>query len=149
MLRLASRNATPDDGSHTPADREAVKYWLANTKAEFTPRFVKRLRGWLDSLSHRRTIDVLWDWQRRHLLGVTEEDVKAWDRTRNPGAHGHLIGPAPSRDELQTRLDRFHLVLNLMNRVVLQLMGYRGWYVDYARPGWLEVEFPAAPPEAL
>jgi hypothetical protein len=44
-------------------------------------------------------------------------------------------------------MSRYYRMLNLINRIVLHLMGYRGRYVDYAREGWPEVEFPAIQPE--
>jgi hypothetical protein len=33
-------------------------------------------------------------------------------------------------------------VQNLMNRIVLYLIGYHGPYVDYGQPGWPEAAFP-------
>jgi hypothetical protein len=39
-------------------------------------------------------------------------------------------------------LDDHQLVCNLINRIVLALMGYQGQYVKYAKPKWLEEDLP-------
>jgi hypothetical protein len=149
LVRLATQADAGDAGGHTCEDVAAARQWLVANEATLSPRFVARIRGFLGTLNHQRPVDILRRWQRQGLLGVTAEEVAAWQELRNPGAHAGLVGPAADRDELQADATRFARVINLMNRVVLQLMGYRGLYVDYAQPGWPEVEFHAAPPGAL
>jgi hypothetical protein len=129
------------------AAKSAFEAWLNSPPEGLTARLVARLRGFVGMLGQRRPIDVLREWQERGLLGVSKEDVEAWQNTRNPSAHGKLLGPAPNREALQTRMSRYYRMLNLINRILLHLVGYRGRYVDYAQEGWPEVEFPAIPQE--
>jgi hypothetical protein len=147
LLRIAA--GPGGDPGYTPGEMEAVRRWLSENPANLSPRFAARLQGLLGMMGNRRPVDVLRDWQGRGLLGVTAEDVEAWNLTRNPAAHARAVGPADSPAELQAQAARYHRVVNLMNRVVLQLMGYRGRHVDYSAPGWPEVEFPAAPAGSL
>src|SRR5687767_5056594 len=98
----------------------------------------------LSSMGGWRPVDTLRDWADRGILGITAEDIEAWSRTRNPAAHAGLVAPTKDRDETQVLLNRYHRVLNMLNRIVLQLIGYTGQYTDYSRPGWPDVEFPAA-----
>lgn len=147
LIRIASREFSElcqADNSHTTEDLNAIAGWLANTSG-LTDRFVKRVGGFLNALPHKRPIDVLWAWQRNGVLGISPEDIEAWELTRHPSAHAGLAGwPAEERHILQDRMTRFFRVLNLLNRIVLALMNYRGHYVDYSQPGWPETDFPSA-----
>lgn len=53
---------------------------------------------------------------------------------RECAARGHV--------EFQGQLNEFDRVQNLMNRIVLHLLGYTGPYCDYAQPGWPVAPFP-------
>ena len=98
LLRLASRNATPDEGE-PHARRCGGGQGLADGQPGECAQRCDSSDGWMGWPQHARPpgapIDVLYDWHRRSLLAVTEDDIQAWDRTRNPGSHGGLIGPAP------------------------------------------------------
>ncbi|MBI3811365.1 MAG: hypothetical protein HY283_04060 [Nitrospirae bacterium] len=145
LLRLVPPQSFSDaDPGWTPDDRALLEKWLEENKNRLSPRFVNRVNGFMGSLGDKRPKDILWDWQRRGLLGVNDDDIDAWQKTRNPATHGGFSSRPPGPDELQTQFDRFYRVLNLMNRIVLELIGYRGLYVDYARPDWPEIDFPAA-----
>lgn len=139
LLRLASKGLPEKDPGYTPMDRDTLCSWVESKEGSLTKRFLDRVRGFINTLSQRRPIDVLWAWHREGVLGVTPEDIDAWEKSRHPSAHG-AFGPLPDVVQLQRRLDRFHRVQNLMNRIVLHLVGYRGPYMDYAR--WSEAEFP-------
>lgn len=145
LLRLASEGHPEKDSSYTPADRDALLSWVEGAGSSLTERFLKRVHGFINALSQRRPIDVLWSWHREDKLGITLEDIDAWEKSRNPSAHGAFAGPLPEIAKLQRRVDRFHRVQNLMNRIVLHLIGYQGPYMDYAR--WAEDEFPPAKPD--
>jgi hypothetical protein len=140
-----------DGGQNTEADVEALEKWLrtAKDKETITEAFAKRVQGAVRAFMNRRPADVLWDWQRKGLLGVTEEDIDAWKKTRHRAAHGAAVALPEDKRELQEVASRFFREINMINRVVLQLMGYRGLYVDYGSQGWRETEFPAALPESL
>lgn len=146
LLRVASESLSIDDPGYTSADRQALLSWVANQTAHLTKRFLARVGGFIKGLGHRRPIDVLWSWQREGLLGISPEDIDAWEKSRHSAAHGALAGARSGREELQQRFDRFPRVQNLMNRIVLHLIGYRGFYVDYSQAGWPEVEF--SPPKS-
>jgi hypothetical protein len=149
LLRIASPDPGHGDPGFTAADVEAARAWLRGNAGILSPRFAARLGGLLGTLSHRRPVDVLRDWAQRGILGVTSADIEAWNETRNAVAHARMVGPAPSRDELQSQTARFDRLQNLMNRIVLQLMGYDGPYVDYSTPGYQVVAFRTAPADAL
>lgn len=147
LIRMASeqpelQHSEDRDEGFTPADLQAIERWLGSNPAALTTRSVERLRNFLRGLPSRAPSDVLWDWRRKGLLGISREDIEAWKRTRHPAAHAGLIGPIQDRDRLQARVTRFFRVQNLMNRVILRLMNYQGRYVDYSQQGWPEVNFP-------
>lgn len=146
LLRMAAEGSEDSDRGYTERDKAAIEEWLTANNASLSKRFVKRLRGFIGALDHRRPVDILWEWQRSGRLGVTAEDIYAWEKTRNPAAHGSLAGRAPERTELQLQLSRLYRVFNLMNRIVLELIGFEGQYVDYSKPNWPEGDFPPAPP---
>lgn len=146
LLREFQKNtASVEELGYTAADQTSFKRWLVNNPDGLTSRFVSRLSGFLGVIGKRRPVDVLQDWQKRGLLGVTDDDIRAWKGIRNPSTHGYLFGLSLNPADLQTRLSRYYRVVNLINRIVLQLIGYGGRYVDYAHAQWREVEFPAMP----
>jgi hypothetical protein len=149
LVHIASPTTQHHDAGHTPEDRMALHDWLKANEGKLSDRFFARLNGFLKTLDHRRPVDILRSWERRGVLGITRDDVDAWQETRNAATHGRLIFWPTDRDELQRRVTRLTRVYNVINRIVLQLMGYRGSYVDYSSPGWPEVDFPIAPTEAL
>jgi hypothetical protein len=98
---------------------------------------IARLRGFLRGLPSRRPVDILWEWQERGFLGISREDVEAWVETRNPAAHGLAVDPTQAPERLQVRVERFFRLQNLLNRIILKMMGYQGPYVNYSRAGWV------------
>lgn len=150
LLRLAAGSPGSGQQSSLAADRDTFETWLDRNPESLTPHFIARLRGFLGMLNQPpRPVDILRSWRARQLLGVNDQDIEAWSRTRNSSAHAALIAPAPNRDELQNRVTRLDRVVNLINRIVLQLIGYTGNYVDYSQPGHPEVSFQAAAPGVL
>jgi hypothetical protein len=121
LLGIASPDRKCPDPGFTPSDRLMTEQWLSDCGPaggprfpELSPRFIKRIEGFLNSLQHLRPVDILRDWERRGVLGVTNDDIVAWQRTRNAAAHARLAGPVEDRIELQDRLSRYHRVLNLI-----------------------------------
>lgn len=146
LLREASRKRTDTDGSFTDLDVEYLKTWLNSNPGALSPRLVKRLRGYVGTLGHRRPKDILEDWRTRGILGVCREDITAWSEIRNSAAHAESSETGEDRAKLQAQITQYHRVANLINRVVLQLVGYRGAYIDYANL-WQLVDFPATDAE--
>lgn len=130
-------------------DKELLREWLNTNKEQLSASFYNRVHGFLGTLDHRRPGDVLHEWMNRGLLNITKDDIDAWKEIRNPSAHGGMITVDDDRESLQTRWTKYTRVINLMNRIILQLMGYTGQYTDYAQNGWPAVTFPYAGPDAL
>jgi hypothetical protein len=152
LIRRAAQ-AAGAAGAPTENERASLDAWLtANTApngATLSTQFVNRVRGSVTAMNNRRPQDILNDWRAGGLLGVTNEDVQAWRELRNPVAHGGMIEMEGDHPELQAVLNRLTRVLNLMNRITLQMIGYEGPYTDYSLAGWPTVAFPAAPPGSL
>lgn len=149
LLRLARTRAPGARCALAADDMVKLDSYLERNPDELSERTVARMRGQLRSMSDDRPVDILNDWCQRGVLGVAEQDVQAWRGSRNASAHAGFIGPLPEHDKLQHRVTDLIRVQNLVNRVVLQLVGYRGLYTDYASQDWGAVEFPLASPESL
>lgn len=151
LVRLAARREGLPVADPVRRDVQAARDWLDASREGVTTEFANRMSGFLGSVlsAERRTIDVLRDWQSRSILGVSREDVEAWRLIRHPAAHGSMIGREWEFEELDEEVVQLTRLNNLVNRIVLQLAGYRGRYIDYALPGWPLVEFPAADPAEL
>jgi hypothetical protein len=141
LVGLSAATPVNHDRGFCSEDRIAISAWLDSHTRRLSTSFVNRVRGFIAALDHRRPVDVLRDWQREGILSVTDDDIRAWESIRHPAAHGRLQLDARSENEVQALLNAFHRVLNLINRIVLQLVGYEGAYVDYAQPGWPETPF--------
>jgi hypothetical protein len=136
MLSLVQQAAHHVDPGFTPDDRAALEGWLRDNPGSLSARGATRLRSWLGNMNQRRPRDILQSWLTRGILRVTSEEVEAWDRTRPRAAHGGLNAPAPSREELQDRVSRFHCLINLINKFTLAMIGYQGEFIDYGSAGW-------------
>ncbi len=141
LLRVAAGTMGPTQPQIDPADLTAFRAWLATEPPGFSPQFLNRLNGLIGMFNNLSANDIFRDWISRGLVGVTMEDLQAWSEMRNPSVHGRL-SDAGSRDELQTRVVRHARVQNLLNKIILQLMGYTGMYIDYAQSGYLPAQFP-------
>ena len=117
-------------------------------KAEkYSTEFVTRLEHFLPTMNNPRAKDILLDWHKRRVLGVSDKDAKAWGDIRNPAAHGRSSDKPPTPDELQENLHGLHRVANLVNKLVLQAMGYSGKFFDFSV--WNIQDFPLAEPSTL
>jgi hypothetical protein len=141
LLRVAAETMGPTQPQADPEDVAAFQNWLSGPPSKLSQPFLSRLNGLLGMFRNLSVAEIFRDWAGRGVLGVTMQDLKAWSDTRNPSAHGRL-GPAESQDELQARVSRHDRVKNLLNKIVLQLMGYTGLYIDYSRPGYVAAQFP-------
>ncbi len=141
LLRLAAETLGPAQPEVAQSDIVAFQDWLKTKPAEFTPEFLNRLGGLTGMFKSLSANEILRDWTNRGVLGVTKDDAKAWGETRHPAAHGRL-SVAQSQDEVQVRVTRHARVQNLLNRIVLQLIGYSGVYMDYSQPGFPPATFP-------
>jgi len=146
LLRVAAGTLGPTRPQVDQADLDAFQAWLRTMPVGFSPHFLNRLGGLTGMFSQLSANEIFRNWVSRGILGVTRDDLQAWSNTRNPSAHGHLANAA-SHDDLQVRLFRHHRVQNLLNKILLQLMGYTGVYIDYAQPGFPTAIFPYVVPQ--
>jgi hypothetical protein len=131
-----------------PISKEQTDTLTKFLEAEKYPaEFVRRLEGFLPTMNNPRAKDILLDWHKRGVLGVSDKDAKAWGDIRNPAAHGRSSDKMPTPDELQENLHGLHRVANLVNKLVLQAMGYKGKFLDYS--DWETRDFPLAGPSDL
>lgn len=144
ILRLLSSETNYDPG-FTQQDKDLLAGWFADTPG-LSPRFISRLNGFVGSMHHPRPQDILEGWRQKGHLRVTKEDIDAFTRTRNPAAHGSLIGKKGSRGQVQAAANDDTRITHLLNRIVLHLMGYTGKYVDYTTPTWSAADFPPTRP---
>lgn len=142
LLRLAREEPRGLDVECLEDDRKKLLDWLDRNPDDLGPRFVARLRGWAKDVHNERPVDILLDFQQRGLLPVEEADIRAWKQIRNPTLHGGRDALSTDEAQVQVNLDLLFRVLNLVNRVVLHLIGYQGLYKDYGNPGWPETQFP-------
>jgi hypothetical protein len=141
LLRLAASTLGPSQPMVIQTDIAAFEEWLNSKPVSFTPQFLNRLSGLTGMFKSISANEIFRDWVNRGVLGVTKEDAKAWSETRHPAAHGQL-SDAESQDELQVRITRHTRVQNLLNKIVLRLIGYSGVYIDYSQPGFSPAIFP-------
>lgn len=100
---------------------------------DYGKRFIERLKGFLGQLKYPSAKNVLKEWVEDGVLEIGHDDIKAWGDLRNATAHGKLIVTGEEREKLQQYVDASHRVENLINKLVLQSMGYEGKFFDFAR----------------
>jgi len=146
LIRAAAETMGPTQPLIAQADLGAFRDWLKIPPAGFSQAFLNRLNGLTGMFSSLSGNEIFRNWMSRGVLGVTREDFQAWSEMRHPSAHGEFA-VAGSQDELQARVSRHDRVQNLLNKILLQLMGYTGVYIDYSQPGYTPAEFPVFSPQ--
>jgi len=147
LVRLVSRQSQAD-GS-LDASVTMVSQFLEDHKIELGESFVNRVQGCMGSFKSVRPVDSLNKWQSSSLLNVQKEDIKAWSSLRNSLAHASAIGLPADRDKKQHFFRNLQRVQSLNIRIVLQLMGFDGFYTDYNQPHPMPAKFPLVDPSML
>lgn len=83
-----------------------------------------------------RTIDALR--LLKEVGAVTGEEIKAWDKLRNPTAHGTW---EPKEESMQVHFDDLYKLLTLVYRLVFVHIGYDGRFDARNVKGWPVYEF--------
>ena len=102
------------------AEADALEYLLSD-------RFRDRVLGSIRRIKETSPRTALRELARRRV--ITEEQVEAWEHLRHTPAHGKAYAVPRKAFELT-----FPLRV-LMNRLVLELIGYAGSYTDYGTVG--------------
>lgn len=93
-------------------------------------RVVNRFSGFSGRMDELSPKNLLRAWADKGLLGISKEDVQAWDRLRNRAAHGAVLlagGDYAERQKEITALDR---IKNVLNKLILNAMKYEGHFFD-------------------
>lgn len=147
LLKEAAKTMGPTLPQCKEADLSAFDAWLRSEPLGFSQAFLSRLKGLKGMFNNLSSADIFRDWITRGVLGLADEDHAAWKKTRNPSAHGKFT-MNPSHAELQATVFHHGRIQNILNKIMLQLMGYTGIYIDYAAKGHPAAEFPAFSPSS-
>jgi hypothetical protein len=79
----------------------------------------------------KKIVNVLERWTSQGVLGFEKADLEAWG-LRNKTGHGELMYD-PAKGITQQTVDRLSRLENMVNRLILQAMSYRGSYHDVAK----------------
>lgn len=116
----------------------AVQNLLRQHQTEFSSNFINRVCGTLNSFNNPRSRDILQKIRETDCFPITDGEIEAWDRIRNPHSHGDF---SQWIKDVQSGWDRIASIANLINKVILFLIGYKGAHVDYSERGYPECEF--------
>ena len=100
------------------------------TDSKFDSTFNNRLHGFLNTVNAPNARNMLEEWSRIGYSGITSDDVAAWSKLRNAAAHGRRIW-SDDFERNQEALNRARRVETMINRLVLDQMGYVGHFYDY------------------
>jgi hypothetical protein len=88
-----------------------------------------RWTGLLNGAENLHVPTILARWVEERRYQARSEELRAFKSRRNPLAHGHLL---PTSGGSGASQDMGHLS-NLINKIVLTHMGYRGPFADYGQ----------------
>jgi hypothetical protein len=97
----------------------------------FGQSIVERFRGFMGMLNRVTGSNVLADAAKNGHLGITLEEWRSWKNLRNPSAHGKFAVFVGSYEAKQSKLHERSCVYNLINKLLLHEIGYRGKFFDY------------------
>jgi hypothetical protein len=115
-----------------------VQNLLTQHQAEFSSAFMNRVSGMLTGFRYPRGKDILQMTKEVGWFQITDAEIEAWDRIRNPHSHGDF---SQWVKDIQSGWDRIACISNLINKVILFLIGYTGTYVNYSERGYPECTF--------
>jgi hypothetical protein len=67
---------------------------------------------------------------------ITDEELRAWNALRNRLAHGDFSPNSLSVQEVQRQSRQLDCAWNVINKLFLGMIGYRGDYTDFSSAGW-------------
>lgn len=111
------------------AQKSGVEAFLHSS--QYPLELIQRFQGFMGRMNAPTGANALSEWCRTRFLDFTGEDWEAWD-FRNRSAHGNLSlygDDFEDRKNSVAKRDRIH---NMINKLVLHVIGYRGKYFDYA-----------------
>ena len=133
LVKHSHGDFTPPVVEEEEKARNVIKRFLEKHRDRLDERFRNRISGFLNKMKTADSKDILRKWIAEGFLGLEQEDLKAWDTLRHPVAHGELIFNFKEEEfaELETMFCTLKRVENLINKIVLFEMGYRGTYYNH------------------
>lgn len=113
---------------------------LRRHQTEFSSNFMNRVCGMLNSFNKPRSKDILQKIRETACFQVTDGEIEAWDRIRNPHSHGDF---SQWVKDIQSGWDRIASIANLINKTIFFLINYEGPHVNYSERGYPECAFTA------
>lgn len=108
----------------------------------FPNDLIERFRGFMGTLNASSASNSITRWCKSGFMGFTSEDWDAW-KLRNKPAHGNLSLFGGDFQEKQENVAKRDRIRNMINKLVMAAIGYRGKYYDYA----LHRELDFSPPQ--
>lgn len=110
---------------------EHMKNWSC-TKGDEAVK--NRIINWIRSglTQPRRPKDILIFLQNQKL--VHKPHLDAWGKARNPTTHARPV-------DIRRYAKAHPLLVSLVYRLIFQLIGYKGPFTEYAKPGWPSRKF--------
>jgi len=93
---------------------------------------IERFSGFIGKMDEVSSSNNLHVWASNGLMGITRDDVRAWNKLRHPAAHGQLLMDGKNIADKQENIYAMDRVKNLLNKLFLNAMEYEGRYYDYA-----------------
>ena len=140
--RVAERDQRPllpTEKQKQVDQRKLVEQFLNDN--EFAPTLANRFKGVLDNFNRVNGASAIDDWCKTGFLDFTPDDGKAFSSLRNTTAHGSLDVFGEDDDTKQQSITKRNRVYNMLNKLVLNSIGYEGPYFDYG--AWTVSEFPS------
>jgi len=104
--------------------------------SEFLKRIVNRINP-TDYLRYEESIKKAGEIVRPgDPIVISDEEISAWNKLRNSTAHGVFqTGQVPDAAVLK-QMHRYDCCVNIINKLVLGLIGYTGPFRDYSKPNY-------------
>jgi hypothetical protein len=140
--RVAEQNQipTPPAEKQKQSDqRKLIEQFLKDN--DISPTVANRFKGVLENVNRVNGANAISELCKSGRLGFTLEDRKAFASLRNSTAHGTLRVFGEDDDAKQQAISKRNRVYNMLNKLVLNAIGYDGMYFDYV--DWTTKPFPS------
>jgi hypothetical protein len=67
---------------------------------------------------------------------ISDEEIGEWSELRNSTAHGDFQTGQVSDAAVLEQMRRYDCCVNIINKLVLGLIGYKGPFRDYSKPNY-------------
>lgn len=113
---------------------------LQNQENTKNSEYIQRILNRINSTDYLRSEDSIKKAGQIVRPGapieISDDEISAWKKLRNPTTHGDFQTGQTSEVSILKQMRQHECCVNIINKLVLGLIGYKGPFRDYSKPNY-------------